>query len=240
MKRCPNCNQVFSDDNVFCQQDGTTLLFVSQTSENPSLFPVTDSAPTQVVSRPRISSSSAASDSSKWLYLIIGAIAATILALGITFYFSQNANQKESGNFAKSNNTTETISSPASQNSAKTENKTILSPKGRWTGNLTYPWGAVYSAQADFTDEGSGQIRGQVVWICTAYPKKEYQIGTKEIEVVQGTFDTATRTLFLKENKSDPNDPPSKYTMTLAEDDSRLDGTIVGSGRPWNLGLRRF
>ena len=83
------------------------------------------------------------------------------------------------------------------KNSEETINNhfSILSLNGKWTGILSYPWGAVYSAQADLTDNGSGQINGKVIWTCMANPKKTEEIGTIETEIVKGIFDSSSRML---------------------------------------------
>ena len=94
MKKCPNCQQIFSDDNQFCLNDGT-VLYVSEAGQSP-VFQTPDSAPTQFFSPPLpASAAKAPADSSKWLFLIIGVMATALLALGITFFMSRTPNEKE-------------------------------------------------------------------------------------------------------------------------------------------------
>jgi len=95
MKKCPNCNQTFSDDNFFCLDDGTTLLLVEDAGDNSTLFPMmSNSAPTQIISRP---TAVASGDSSKWLFLIIGVLATALAGLAI-FLFVMRGEKKETVN----------------------------------------------------------------------------------------------------------------------------------------------
>ena len=51
MKRCPNCSQVFDDDNDYCLEDGTLL--VHDSGRRPfGTFQSSGEMPTQVVNRP--------------------------------------------------------------------------------------------------------------------------------------------------------------------------------------------
>lgn len=92
MKKCPNCNQFFSDDNLFCLNDGTSLLLVSESGQSPPIVHTPENMPTQVLSR------SPANSSSKipgWLYAVLGAMAAIIVALGIAFFVTRTSTEKE-------------------------------------------------------------------------------------------------------------------------------------------------
>ncbi len=229
MKRCPNCQQSFSDDLVFCLNDGTVL-------EN-SAISYSGDIPTIVVP-PKT-----AEKTNKSFYVIIGAMAIVIIGLSaIVFFLTAGSKDEKKENNAENKSPNIVQTSPTiNRNSTKTENRTtILNPKGKWAGTLSYPWGAVYSAVVDLTDDGSGQISGKVVWTCTANPKKADEIGTIETEIVQGTFDLSTRMLSLKEDTNDPNDLGSRYKLTLAEDNSQLNGFIFGRRKRWNLNWRRF
>lgn len=77
MKRCPNCNQIFDDENLFCLQDGTVLEVLN------SSFPDT---PTQVLSSFPLKSV-VQKDSGKSFYAIFGAMAAVIIGLSAIVFF---------------------------------------------------------------------------------------------------------------------------------------------------------
>lgn len=81
MKKCPNCNQRFSSDNDFCLDDGTPLV------ADGIGFHMSGEMPTQFISRPPLVASAPASDSSKWLYLIVGLLAAMVIVGGIVIIF---------------------------------------------------------------------------------------------------------------------------------------------------------
>lgn len=105
MKKCPNCNQVFSDDNFFCLNDGTTLLTVSNTSENIPVFPTPESAPTQFIPRSQINLTNPTNRIPGWLYAALGAMAAIILMLGGAFFIARSPaeNNEKAEQNAKSN-----------------------------------------------------------------------------------------------------------------------------------------
>ena len=88
MRRCPTCNLTFTDDYVFCTDDGTTLVeHIGGEAPGVSKFSVSWETPTQVVERPQ---QPQPSDASKWLYLIIGTMAAIIAGLLVfTFILPQ-------------------------------------------------------------------------------------------------------------------------------------------------------
>lgn len=265
MKKCPSCNQLFSDDNYFCLNDGTTLLFVSETGSNLPVFPTADNATTQVVSRPQIPMQvstqipmqTAPQDSSKWLFLIIGILATALIGMGI-FMFARRGEKEEKKETANENAKTEN----SSENTNRAENdiakntpkvnQTIeksqinpnLNPAGSWSGDLSYPSGASFSGQADLTDEGGGRVRGQIVWtfIRGGNRSRAEKVGLSATEFVQGNYDAATRTLLLKGySKSDANDLIilDKYRLILGEDNRRMNGYSFGGKTRGNFNLRK-
>ncbi len=135
MKKCPNCHQMFSDDNSFCLNDGTTLQYASEASQTPTLFQTSDSAPTQFIPRPSVNTSNSSSGVPGWLYAVLGAMTAIIVALGITFFLtrapaekeivktepgaSRNENVSISNQSAVENKTIETMAENKAQNSRK-------------------------------------------------------------------------------------------------------------------------
>ena len=119
-----------------------------------------------------------------------------------------------------------------------------LNPAGSWSGDLSYPSGASFSAQADLTDEGGGRVRGQIVWtlVRTGNRGKTDKIGLSATEFVQGTYDAATRMLSLNGyNESDANNLIilDKYRVILAEDNRRLNGYSFGGRVRGNFSLKR-
>ena len=115
MKKCPNCRQVYSDDNQFCLNDGTLLSAVPDAPPTLPFFQPSDSAPTQSFVPPKTVAANAPADSSKWLCLIIGVMATALIALGIAFFVSRGSSEKET---AKSDSTVE-----IDANQADSENK---------------------------------------------------------------------------------------------------------------------
>ncbi|CAN5217302.1 hypothetical protein BH10ACI1_BH10ACI1_30620 [soil metagenome] len=267
MKKCPSCHKTFSDDNYFCLEDGTTLLLVSPTGTNPPVFPTADNATTQVISHPQISAQNAVpnapKDTSKWLFLIIGVLATALLGMGI-FMFAmrgekdekkESANQNMNiGNTAENANRTENSVPKNTPNTSSTinTNQTVqpkidsnLTPVGSWSGDLTYPRGAAFSARADLKDDGTGRVRGQIVWtlLRTANSQKANLVGVSATEYVQGTFDAATRTVLLNGYQTDdPNGLKiikDKYKLILSENNEQMSGFSFGGKTRGKLGLRR-
>lgn len=95
MKKCPNCNQIYSDDNLFCLNDGTSLLLVSDTGQTPPIFPTSENMPTQFISRSQPNLPNSSSNIPGWLYAVLGAMAAIIVALGVAFFVTRAPSEKE-------------------------------------------------------------------------------------------------------------------------------------------------
>jgi hypothetical protein len=76
MKRCPQCRQIFNDEDVFCLNDGTTLEIVVAGNDTP----------TQIVSSPLFAPSKNGVTGNRF-YLIIGLMAVLIVFLlgGVIF-----------------------------------------------------------------------------------------------------------------------------------------------------------
>lgn len=89
MKRCPNCNQVFSDDNVFCLEDGTVL----ETTPGASY---SGDTPTQVISPFPAAETSGKKEANKNIYAIIGVMLVVIIGLAaIVFYLMPGAKEEK-------------------------------------------------------------------------------------------------------------------------------------------------
>lgn len=255
MKRCPNCNQTFSDDNLYCLEDGTLLVPISGAEQIPPFFQTPDSAPTQFIPRPNINVAEASANTSKWLYLIIGVMATALVALGIAFVMMRNPTEKET---AKTDQSTKSNENVSNSNQSNIENKMVeptpnnanvafstprptisinpnLNPSGRWTGDwnskTTY-----FTAELNLTDNGAGKFSGQIQWTLqrTTNPKKIDKVGASAVEYVQGTFNPTTRVLNLSGYRKD--DPSNivvldRYGLTLAENSQRLSGISKSNGR---------
>ena len=153
MKKCPSCNQTFSDDNYFCLEDGTTLLLTGETGANPPVFPTADNATTQIISRPQISRQTAAAtapkNSSKWLFLVIGILATAVVGMGV-FMFAGRGEEKSVAN----QNTAENTDAPkANQTIEQPKSNPNLSLVGSWSGD----WHSSGSYRTNFTAHGGGE-----------------------------------------------------------------------------------
>ena len=76
MKKCPNCNQIFSDDNDFCLNDGTPL--ISDNTSQPTLIVNTPASTAQPFNHAALGPSTG---SSNMLYLVIGVLATTLVGI---------------------------------------------------------------------------------------------------------------------------------------------------------------
>lgn len=258
MKKCPSCNQNYSDDNVFCMNDGTTLLFADNTDANPFVIPTGDNQTTQVVSKPQFSAQipvqSAPKDTSKWLFLVIGILLSAVVAMG-AFLLTRSGEKETANQKAKIENTPTENTNRAENDLVKTTLKTNptveqpkinpnLNPAGNWSGSLSYPSGASFSGQADLTDEGGGRVSGQIVWtyVSAGNRSKADKIGLSATEYVRGIYDAATRTLTLNGySESDPHDMIilDKYRLTLAENNRQMSGYSFGGKTRGNFSLRK-
>ncbi len=246
MKKCPNCNQTFTDDNFFCLEDGTTLLLVSETGENPPIFPTASDTPTQVMTRPAVIAAGSEKDSSKWLFLIIGILATALAGLAIFMFLpgekgekSETTNVKTNENTNPVKNTPENLSNPNVSTSKPVNSN--LSPSGNWSGdwNSTGKTSTYFTAEVELA-ETAGRVSGQIVWTLqrTNNPKKVNKTGTSATEYVTGTFDPATRRVFLEGvRKNDPYDIVilDRYNLILTENNLSLNGKSKGG----NFSLRR-
>ena len=257
MKKCPSCNQLFSDDNYFCLNDGTTLLLVSQTGENLPIFPTADNATTQVISRPQISTQipaqTAPKDTSKWLFLIIGILATAVIGMGVFMFALRGDEKKETANQnTKTENAAENTNRAENDIAKSTPkvNQTIekpqinpnLNPAGSWSGdwNSSGKYATYFTATANLNDDGAGKVSGQIVWTLqrTNNPKKVDKIGTSATEYVQGIYNPATRNVSLRGvRKDDAYDIVilDRYNLILAENNLTMRGRSKGG----NFNLKR-
>lgn len=262
MKKCPICNRIYEADNVFCQEDGTTLLLISNTGANPPVFPTADNATTQVVSRPQISAqipvAVVRNDSSKWLFMVIGILATAVVGMGVYMFAARDKEEKKetanqntkAENSADSGNSVETVVVKNAPTNVPKTNQTIeqpkinpnLNPAGNWSGdwNSTGKFATYFTASVNLTDDGGGKVSGQIVWnlVRTNNPKKVDKVGTSATEYVQGVYNPATRRLSLKGvRKTDPYEIVilDAYNLILAENNLTMNGRSKGG----NFSLRR-
>jgi hypothetical protein len=116
MNKCPQCNQIYINDDVFCVNDGTTLMPYFDGGKSSPAFSVSIEVPTQVVARPPQTIPPKSSDASKWLYLVIGAMSAIILGMGVVFFLSLNPKEKETANIANPTEETSKYENVSSSN----------------------------------------------------------------------------------------------------------------------------
>ncbi len=261
MKKCPNCNQTFSDDNLFCLNDGTPLVSISETGQPPPFFQTQASAPTQFISRGQMNAASSPANSSKWLYFIIGVMATALVALGTAFFLSRPPAERETAktelnaksNESVSNNNQSNVENKMNQSTTNTSNAIPAAtsrptasinpnfrPDGRWTGDWNSKTTS-FTAQMNLTDNGAGKFSGEIYWTLrnSTNPKKMYKTGATATEYVQSTFNPTTRTLSLiGYRKDDPNDIVvlDKYNLILAENNQTFGGGSKSNGR---FNLRR-
>lgn len=106
MKICPKCNRTYDGDNVFCVEDGTTLIADASQSrvvvswDDP---PSGDEIPTQYVSIPQQPHvQQPAADGSRWLYALVGGLCAVIIVGGA--YLIINGSRENKPEFARVEN----------------------------------------------------------------------------------------------------------------------------------------
>lgn len=239
MKQCPQCRRTYPGDDEFCQEDGTIL--------SPADSPQTIAVPTlqtpPAFAAPQLQINSTA----KWVFPVLGLLLGAVVVLSFLVFYGRGERDERaerSNSISKTNeNANQIVNAPAANASQNLSNAN-LSPGGNWSGDLAYPWGTIYSAKVDLTDDGNGKVRGKVIWTLVKTKKTEEidKIGTTETEYVQGTFDKAAQTVLLIEYDNDnPSNlvNPTKYNLTLSENNSQLKGVVYGKKKRWDFNLRR-
>lgn len=97
MKQCPQCRQSYSDDNLFCHDDGSSLEFVQTAKDQP----FSGDIPTVVMSNYPTSTSSQPvprPSQSNWTYPVIGVLAGLVVISGFLALFKLNPGEKTSEN----------------------------------------------------------------------------------------------------------------------------------------------
>lgn len=86
MKKCPQCGQIYTEDNSFCLMDGTALTIASYGNEE--IEGGTD-APTVFISKfPSAVSSTAPPSFPKWIFPLIAVLVGLVLVLGFLVFYN--------------------------------------------------------------------------------------------------------------------------------------------------------
>ncbi|MBK8149555.1 MAG: hypothetical protein IPK58_15475 [Acidobacteria bacterium] len=257
MKKCPKCNQLFEEENIFCLEDGTPLVPAVEPAPTVS-FPLSGEVPTQFVPHPVAAPQTAAGGPSKWLYLVIGVLSTALIAVTLFLVMRPGQESSKAGNTetgpaaqgandsslnpkANSSPTPGTVSATPQTNANTGFQKPVdpsITPAGAWSGD----WKSKttdFSARASFADD-NGKVSGQIVWTLerTSNPKKIDKVGLTAVEYVQGTYNPVTRQLSLRGvRKDDPNGLVilDRYNLSLAENNRTMSGRSING----NFVLRR-
>ncbi len=127
MKQCPICLQNYDDTEYFCANDGSTLMVENNLNYIP--FNNSEEILTQVVSRPFQSQAVVPpkSDSAKWLYLIIGVLAASLLGISIYLLMPNNkASKSEKANETQKNSESANENISNNPNTESVEQTTLM------------------------------------------------------------------------------------------------------------------
>ena len=135
MKKCPNCSQFFTDDNMFCLDDGTSLLYVSETGQDPPVFPVSGDQPTVFVPKiqtpavftPPATAAVQSGSAMRWILPVLGFLLGVICVLGfLVFYMKFSPSNANNTSAASANSAAETnkeSSTPSTPNAKPAERK---------------------------------------------------------------------------------------------------------------------
>lgn len=94
MKKCPQCNQFFDDENLFCLNDGTPL-------NSPNIAETqsfTDEVPTVFAPRfhtPPTNQQVSATNNNKWIFPVLGLLVGIIIVLGFLVFSNRLSGDKE-------------------------------------------------------------------------------------------------------------------------------------------------
>jgi hypothetical protein len=254
MKKCPNCGQPYSDDDLFCVTDGTTL--VPGVPESAQGGYNSGNAPTQVLQR-SLSQSAGPKSNSNLLYMVIGILATALVGLTVVFYVTrskESGKEKTEANY--SNSSTEYKTSQVNSNLPKNSTPASVvsepanvpisnpySPRGTWAGDWTSPSGAYLTIKLNLNDDGAGNVQGQIEWTLqrTNRPEKMNKIGMSAVEYVRGKYDTSSRNLTMSGyRKDDPNNVlvmVDDYRLSISQDDRNLNGAARNGGK-WDGKMR--
>jgi hypothetical protein len=131
MKKCPNCQQLFTDDNMFCLEDGTSLLYVPETGQNPTVLPTSGETPTifipkqptPVYSAPQVQPVS----SGRWIFPVLGFLIGVIAVLGFLLIYPKlsPSNENKTAEIAGSKETNKQTPRPTETPAAPKQSQTL-------------------------------------------------------------------------------------------------------------------
>ena len=157
MKRCHQCGSTFSDDNSFCLDDGSVLVADMQMPFGN----ISADQPTQVVNR--TTPATVTSAPARWPYVLIGMLAAAVLALGVVLLLQPQAGESTGKQPATTSTRPTATDTPATMTSATPAANAIpassptiprISPAGSWRGNWSSPSGAYLKFDLDLSESG--------------------------------------------------------------------------------------
>lgn len=250
MKKYPNCKQIYSDDVQFCLADGTALsVHYEDSASEETIFmrqPIFTPTPPGINVPTKNHSQSLLFALTGGLVVLVGIMAWMLLSVSTNKKSDSEGRindeqiiKKDEANTAPTqivnNISAEQKQKPFDQTPAPQVLAASVNPGGKWTGNWNSKTTS-FKAEMNLTVDNSGKAKGQILWLLlnTTSPQKVEKIGMSAVEYVQGTFDPATRMLYLSGyRKEDPNNiiVLDKYSLNLAEDNQRLGGVSKSSGQ---------
>jgi hypothetical protein len=176
------------------------------------------------------------------LYLVIGVLATALIGVGLYLFMSRDTEKRsEAPNANTTQATTPAVNTATPAAPINTVANTVLppanpalTPNGNWRGEIAYPSGSAFSAQASLAVAANGQVSGQILWtlLRTTNPEKMGLIGSPATEFVRGTFDPPTRMLTIAGYDTDDHSGHliimDKYRLTMSPDGHGLSGVSFG------------
>lgn len=228
----------------FCLDDGSVLVLVGE--QETVVLPVKRGPlpPPSVPVSPKAAQ--------PWLYLAVGGMAATIIALLVWVLVLQPKGQNDNRAVLQGNADTPATQKPASPQPvtpAPANTSTPLptpepvkaaDPTGRWKGRWSTDSGTLFDIEFTLNETGVNQIDGQIKWTMrqTRRSDKKDKVGLSAIEHIRGAYDPQTRLLTLKGYKKDDPDnvlvmADDEYRLTVSENGRRVFGKARNGGK-WN------
>jgi hypothetical protein len=230
----------------------------------PTAVPVTEvitqpkpSTPTVIVPRsdsgsPGAQTSAARRSTSAFAYVVIGALAATCVALAVALLFmnrdrvfgDQSSATQPANITTATPVTNRTSPSPVSNTLATASNQNVktapklLSPVGRWKGEWSTDSGTLFDFDLRLTGSADKGLEGQIRWTMrkTVRPDKMNKVGLSASEFVRGTFDSDGNVKLNGYRKDDPDNVLvmlDEYRLKLSPDSKSLTGSARNGGK-WN------